>query len=92
MFTSKLGGYINLHKEEDKLEGWNTVEIIAKGSKYAKHIVNGVTVFELTDMTRPESMENKEVQIPLGSGKVALQLEGAELWYRNIEIKELPKE
>jgi hypothetical protein len=31
-----------------------------------------------------------EKWIPLTGGKICLEAEGAEVWYRNIEVKEIP--
>jgi hypothetical protein len=54
---------------------WNTIEVIAKDGKCI-HKVNGVIVNEGTDANVRE-------------GKIALQSEGAEIFYRNITVKEL---
>lgn len=54
---------------------WNRVEVIAIKGK-CTHIVNGVVVNEATDVS-------------LRSGRILIQSEGAETYYRKIEIKEL---
>lgn len=54
---------------------WNRIEVIAVNGK-CTHIVNGVTVAEATDVS-------------LRSGRILIQSEGAEIYYRKIEIKEL---
>lgn len=54
---------------------WNRIEVIASKGK-CTHIVNGVVVNEATD-------------ISLRSGRILIQSEGAETYYRKIEIKEL---
>ena len=54
---------------------WNTVEIIVMGSRYAIHKLNGQIVNILTDL-------------PHSSGKIGLQAETAEIYYRNIRIKQ----
>jgi hypothetical protein len=54
---------------------WNTVEVIAKDGK-CTHKVNGVIVNEGTDASVRE-------------GRIALQSEGAEIFYRNIKLAEL---
>jgi hypothetical protein len=54
---------------------WNTIEVICKDGK-CTHIVNGVVVNEGTDANVRE-------------GKIALQSEGAEIFYRNIKIAKL---
>ncbi len=74
--------YIGRYPVLDQLEGWNRVEAIVHGSDSAVHLVNGKVrsrVFRLT---------NDEMK-PLSSGHIALQLEGAEIKYRNIRIREL---
>ena len=76
------GSYVGRFEEADKLDGWNKVEVIVNGAESAEHIVNGkslVRVFNLVD----------ESGKPLSSGKICLQLEGAEIAYRNIAIREL---
>jgi len=66
-------------------EGWNTVEIIVRGDE-ATYIVNGKVNNRATKIE--EMIDNQWV--PLKKGKIALQLEFAEVYYRNIELKELP--
>src|SRR5207248_5281874 len=60
---------------------WNTVELVCVGED-AIHIVNGKVVMRLAcprriDRARPE---------PITSGQLILQSEGAEVFYRAIEI------
>ena len=64
--------------------GWNRVEVIIKGDS-AVHILNGKVNNRVTKM---QAMGENE-WMPLTKGKIALQLEGAEVFYRNIEIREL---
>lgn len=66
----------------DKLTEWNTVEVITQGNS-AVHIVNGVVIMTLSDMMHTDTKQ------PLSSGKIVLQAEGAEVFYRNIEIRQL---
>lgn len=54
---------------------WNRIEVIAKDGK-CTHIVNGVVVNEGTDAS-------------LRSGKIVIQSEGAEIYYRKIDIQAL---
>jgi hypothetical protein len=68
-------------EEVDSLTDWNTVEVIVKGNT-STHIVNGKVV------NRTISVMTKDGK-PVTEGKIALQAEAAEMWYRNIEIKEL---
>jgi len=69
-------------------EGWNTMELIVRGSESAVHIVNGTVVNRLTDLKQWD--DDNEAWVPLGEGKILFQAEAAEVFYRNIEIKRLP--
>lgn len=69
---------------------WNTVEIICVGTT-SVHIVNGKA-----NMVNEDShlMVNSQ-KIPLSKGNIQLQSEGAEVFFRNIEIRpadEIPEE
>jgi hypothetical protein len=78
-------------------DGWNTVEVIVRGSEESEHIVNGHTVFKATNLmqldrqneesdTPAKDVAKKEWR-PLQSGQISLQCEFAEVFYRNIEIR-----
>jgi Domain of Unknown Function (DUF1080) len=69
-------------------EGWNTVEVIVRGSNGIVHIVNGHTVFQAKDLRQLSADKNWE---PLAHGRIALQAEFAEVFYRNIEIRPIPE-
>jgi hypothetical protein len=58
-------------------QGWTRVEIIADGNKLT-HIVNGITVLEATEVTPT-------------SGRIQIQAEQAEIYYRRIELLPLEK-
>jgi len=80
--TQKNRSYVGRFPVLDRLEGWNHVEAIVHGSERAVHLVNGQIrsrVFRFTD----------DDQKPLSSGHIGLQLEGAEILYRNVRIREL---
>jgi hypothetical protein len=65
-----------------KLDGWNDVVIIAKGSRI-QHFLNGTQILDLTD---------KDPQLALKEGVIALQLHaGKPMWteFKNVRIKEL---
>lgn len=74
--------YIGRFPVADRLEGWNQVSIVVRGSEYAEHIVNGQTRVRLTQMIDRQNQ-------PLASGKLCFQLEGAEIAYRAIRVREL---
>ncbi len=63
-------------KDNEKPTGeWNRIEIIASKGK-CTHIMNGVIVNEGENMS-------------LRSGRILIQSEGAEIYYRKIDLKEL---
>jgi hypothetical protein len=62
---------------------WNTVEIICVGGT-CRHIINGIENMVLTKSRR--MVDGKEV--PLTKGRLQLQSEGAEIFYRNIMIRQ----
>ena len=63
-------------KDNEKPTGeWNRIEVIAQKGR-CTHIVNGVIV-------------NEGENVSLRSGRILIQSEGAEIYYRKIEIKEL---
>lgn len=69
------------------LDEWNTVEVLWQGDK-AAHIVNGRTVNVVTSLQQPDP-KNAGQYIPLTRGKIAIEIEFAEIWFRRIEVKSL---
>jgi hypothetical protein len=69
------------------LDQWNTVEVLWQGDK-AAHIVNGRTVNVATSLQQPDP-QNAGRFIPLTRGKIAIEIEFAEIWFRRIEVKSL---
>lgn len=69
------------------LDGWNTVEVIFQGDR-AAHIVNGRCVNVVTNLQQPDPADPTRF-IPLTRGKIAIEIEFAEIWYRCIEVKAL---
>lgn len=61
---------------------WNTVEVVCLGEE-AIHIVNGKVVMRLRDPRRIDGPQPASVT----SGPLIFQSEGAELFYRDIEIR-----
>lgn len=66
--------------QHDTLTGWNVVDTIVTEDE-SIHIVNGFVNNRGTNFTFDGSS--------LAEGKIALQVEGAEIFYRNIELKPL---
>ncbi|HTF67755.1 MAG TPA: family 16 glycoside hydrolase [Edaphobacter sp.] len=69
----------------ERLDDWNVVEVIWQGDK-AVHIVNGRTVNAVTNLQQPDP-QNPGKFIPLTRGKIAIEIEYAETWFRRIEVK-----
>jgi hypothetical protein len=78
-----------IHREKLEVEGWNTCEIIVEGDK-ATHILNGKINNHCYDIRQPDP-NNPQQLVPLTKGRILLQAEGAEIFYRNLEIALLPE-
>ena len=68
--------------------GWNKIVLVVKGD-HAKFYINDKLVNEAIDMKKWDPVENKWV--PLTKGKILLQAEGSEIYYRNIILQGLKK-
>lgn len=69
---------------------WNVCEVFAWGN-FAVHVLNGKVVLALAN---PRFKENGR-EVALAQGKIQLQSEGAEVFYRKVEVRplyELPSE
>jgi hypothetical protein len=71
---------------EKKTGEWNTIELLTVGPT-SVHLVNGKPNMVLTNSRRREG----DKEVPLTKGKIQLQSEGAEIFYRNIAVKPLEK-
>jgi hypothetical protein len=71
---------------EDR-SGWNTVEVVLEGDR-ATHIVNGRIVNRAVQLRQPDPQAPHRM-IELRKGRIALEAEGAEIWFRNIKIRPL---
>jgi hypothetical protein len=83
----KAIGYQKRLPGEFEVEGWNTIEVIAKGDATV-HVLNGHVVnrgqkIRFTDPKKPGS------STPVTRGRIALEIEAAEIYFRNVEIREL---
>lgn len=76
------------HGRVNEYPGWNTLEVIARGDRVT-HIVNGVVNLRVSDLKSWDTGTNAWVK--LDHGKIALQAESAEVFYRNIKIRPLTK-
>jgi 3-keto-disaccharide hydrolase len=81
---------IKLGDPEKPRGEWNTLELICVNGD-SIHVVNGKVVMRLHNAQRLDASE----PAPLNSGALSLQTEGAEVFYRDVEIrpiKEVPPE
>jgi hypothetical protein len=77
------------HKSEDyenPAGQWNTMEIYTVGGR-SVHLVNGKVNNRLSNTRQVVNGE----EVPLTMGKIQLQSEGAEIFYRQIEIQTIDK-
>ncbi|MCM8532746.1 MAG: DUF1080 domain-containing protein [Lentisphaeraceae bacterium] len=81
--------YVSHSPSEEKPHGkWNTVEIFTIGQQ-SVFVVNGTPNMVLYEAT--QKGPNGKGRIPLTSGRIQIQSEGAEAYYKNIEIKKIKK-
>jgi Domain of Unknown Function (DUF1080) len=71
----------------ENLDSWNTVEVIWQGDRSA-HIINGRAVNAASKLEQPDP-QNPGKFIPLTRGKIAIEIEFAEIWFRRIDVKSL---
>jgi hypothetical protein len=77
------GGFCEAGKKMDKAIGeWNEIELVTYGDK-SLHIVNGQVVMALKN----SRYKDGDVIKPLTHGKLQLQSEAAEVYYKDIMIK-----
>jgi putative membrane-bound dehydrogenase-like protein len=84
---STSSGWSTKSAQYDTLEGWNTVDVIVMGSDYAVYAVNGHVNHRLTKL---EQQGPSGEWVPLERGRILLQAELAEVFFRNVKIKPLP--
>jgi hypothetical protein len=66
--------------------GWNSIDLIVRGDT-ATYLVNGVVKMRATDLKAYDT--GSQTWVRLDHGKVALQAEFNEVYYRNIRIRPL---
>ncbi|WP_367873077.1 family 16 glycoside hydrolase [Luteolibacter sp. Populi] len=74
--------YFGRFPEYDHPTGWNRAEVIVHADESAEHILNGHVRSRLANIRHLTGGALKE-------GKICLQLEGAEIQYRDVQIREL---
>jgi hypothetical protein len=85
--SEPVGGRMVKDGDFENLNDWNVVEVIWQGDR-AAHVVNGRTVNVIRSLQQPSSQKAGEF-IPLTRGKIAIEIEFAEIWFRRIEVKSL---
>jgi Domain of Unknown Function (DUF1080) len=80
-------GYQKRLPGDFEVDGWNTVEIIARGDT-TTHILNGHVVnqgrgIRFADPSKPGSDQ------PVMKGRIALEIEAAEIYFRKVELRDL---
>jgi hypothetical protein len=68
-------------------DGWNTAEVIARGDT-VEHRLNGQTVNRAQNV-RLVDPEKPGTSRPVTQGRIALEIEAAEIYFRNVEIRPL---
>jgi hypothetical protein len=68
---------------ENPTGAWNTVEVLCLGGKCV-HVVNGKVNLVLTSPRQPAA---DGTMVPLTKGRLQIQSEGAEVFYRHIEVR-----
>jgi hypothetical protein len=85
-FTGVKGRIIRSKNHERPTGEWNTIEVLCLGGTCV-HAVNGKTNMVMTNSRHV--VKGKEA--PLTRGKLQLQSEGAEVFYRNIQIRPITR-
>lgn len=81
-YTSDYGRRCIKNPDTEKPSGeWNTVDIYCFGGS-SIHVMNGTLVMKLFNSRQPD----QEKEIPLTKGKIQIQTEGAEVYYKNIQL------
>ena len=82
-YTSTAGKRCRKKPDAERPTGeWNTVDIYCLGDS-SVHSINGVVVMRLYNSRRPENGG----EVPMTRGKIELQTEGAEVFYRQIQLE-----
>ncbi|MFO0949846.1 MAG: DUF1080 domain-containing protein [Isosphaeraceae bacterium] len=73
---------------DHELEGWNTAEVVVKGDTVT-HILNGRVVNRGEKVRLVDPQKPAEPAKPVTKGRIALEIEAAEVEFRDVEIKSL---
>jgi hypothetical protein len=79
--------HVRKNGDFERIQEWNTIELLAIGNKTA-HLVNGRVVNSLYEL-EGQDVKDRNVYRPLTRGRIGLELECAEAFFRRIEIRAL---
>jgi Domain of Unknown Function (DUF1080) len=79
------GGRVIKAADLEDRTGWNTVEAVLDGNRIT-HIVNGRVVMRAWNLKQPDPQDSSK-WIAFDRGRILLQAEGSEVWFRNIQVK-----
>jgi hypothetical protein len=82
-------GYQKRQPGDIEVDGWNTVEVIARGDS-TTHVLNGQVVNQGRNVRFVNPDKPGEPQ-PITRGRIALEIEAAELYFRNVELRNLSR-
>jgi len=71
--------------DQDRVGAWNRLELVCFEDDCV-HIVNGLVVMALKNARYRDGEE----WVPMTGGKLQIQSEAAEVFYRDIEIRSIP--
>lgn len=74
------------HSRVNEFPEWNTLEVIVRGDR-ATHVVNGVVNMRVYDIKGWDAASSSWVKVD--KGRILLQAEASEIYYRNIRIRPL---
>jgi len=77
--------YLPRNGDFERMDDWNTIELIAIGDR-AAHLVNGRIVNTLYEIVG-QAIDDRNVYRPLTKGRLALEIEGAEIFIRKVELR-----
>jgi hypothetical protein len=87
MLGGKGIGYQKRLPGDFEVDGWNTAEVIARGDSTV-HILNGKVVNHGKNIRLVDPKDSSKSP-PLTRGRIALEIEAAEIFFRNVEIRNL---
>ncbi len=79
------------HRGQFEVDGWNQIDLVVRGDR-AEHWLNGHLVAKCKNMREPATADANGPYKPLTKGKILLEIEAAEMYFRNVEIKVLDED